>query len=165
MNRRGVTLIEVLLSIVIVAIASIATLTYFSHAKGGIGKTGNRRAALERARQRLEEMMASNGSDMKPPSSDGGLHWVSCTTGSPCKLVPSNTDPNEKVEVEDLGPLPVEALAQWVDDPAAGTGPPPHPPNPIIYDTLVFDVKVWFVPNSTADDDFNRVHIRTLRTP
>ena len=66
MNKRGVTLIEVLLSIVIVAIASIATLTYFAYAKGGVGKTGNRRAALERARQRLEQMLAANISGITP---------------------------------------------------------------------------------------------------
>ena len=158
MDKRGVTLIEVLLSIVLIAIASIATLTYFAYAKGGIGKTGNRRAALERARQRLEGMLASTITDMTPPA-DGQPYFVSCATGSPCQWVLG--DPNEKVEVEDLGLLPVKATVQWVDDPSAGTGVPPT----IIYDTLTFDVQVWFDPNTSINDDFHRVHIRTLRTP
>ena len=163
---RGVTLIEVLISMVLIALASIATLNYFAYAKGNVAKTGNRRAALERARQRLEQMLAANVSDITPPQ-DGLAYPVSCHVSNcpnmitkPCVWVPAN--PNEQVEVEDTGCQPVVATAQWVDDPSAGTG---IPPAPVIYDTLAFDVKVWFTPDFGTDDDFNRVHIRTLRTP
>ena len=159
MNKRGVTLIEVLLSMVIVALASIATLTYFAYAKGGVGKTGNRRAALERARQRLEQLMATPISSL--PQSDPNLppdgqpqFWAVC--GNPCQLfsAPQN---NDKVDVDDLSQQPIESTVRWRDDPSAGT--------PTTPDVLEFSVKVWFTPNTNIDDDFNRVHIRTLRTP
>ena len=170
MNKRGVTLIEVLLSIVIVAVASIATLTYFSHAKGGIGNTSNRRAALERARERLEQMLAANVSDITPPQ-DGAVYPVSCRVSSvcdsapkPCQWVPAII--NEQASVDDLGCQQIVSTVQWVDDPSAGTGVPPT----VIYDVLAFDVKIGFVsdwnPNTDSPaDDFHRVHIRTLRTP
>ena len=161
MNKRGVTLIEVLLSIVIVAIASIATLTYFSHAKGGIGKTGNRRAALERARERLEQMMATPISSLPqinpslPP--DGQLQfWAVC--GNPCQFF-SAPQGNDKVDVDDLLGQPIEATVQWKDEDPSVVNTPTTP------DVLEFSVKVWFTPNTNIDDDFNRVHIRTLRTP
>jgi len=49
-----------------------------------------------------------------------------------------------------------ETIAQFVDDPSAGT--------PGTLDTCVLGTKVWFI-NGNADDDFHRVHMQTLRTP
>ena len=161
MNKRGATLIEILIGIIIVAIASIATLSYFSYAKGGIGKTGNRRAALERARQRLEQLMEADVTSITPPA-DGAQHWFTCT-GTPCTWsAPSAVLVTQNVSVEDLPTQPIESSVQWVDDPSAGTS---GPSGAVIYDALAFDVKVWFTSNFGADDDFNRVHVRTLRTP
>ncbi|MBI4436645.1 MAG: type II secretion system protein [Candidatus Omnitrophica bacterium] len=161
MNRRGVSLIEVLIGILIVTIASIGTLMYFAYAKGNIGKTGNRRAALERARQRLEQLMATNPDTL--PAIDPGfsednqpLFWLSCS-GNPCTWTPSLTQFKEtNIQVDDLLTQDMETIVQWRNDPSAGTTTP---------DVLEFSVRVWFIPNSTTDDDFNRVHVRTLRTP
>ena len=155
-SQRGVTLIEILIGIIIVAIASIATLSYFSYAKGGIGKTGNRRAALERARQRLEQLMETNVDDIKP--ADNAPHWLKCS-GSPCTWAFFNAPPGtpETTNVEDLGLQPMETTVQWRDDPSAGTLASTQ-------DALEFGVKVWYIPNSSADDDFNRVYVKTLRT-
>lgn len=159
--RRGVSLIEILIGILIVAIASIGTLTFFAYGRGNIGKTGNRRAALERARQRLEQVLAANISDIQPPI-DPNLpqnaqpqFWLSCT-GSPCTWARWPSAPSETVDVDDQPDLPIETTVKWQDDPSAGTSTP---------DTLEFGVKVWFVAGSTAEDDFHRVHLRTLRTP
>jgi|GEM_PF-1761258 len=164
LNRRGVSLIEVLIGILIVTIASIGTLMYFAYAKGNIGKTGNRRAALERARQRLEQLMATNVDTIKPPA-DGQMYALTCT-GNPCTWaisgpVTENTLVPEPTVVDDL-PSQIATTVQWRDDPAAGTG---VPPNPVIFDTLELAVRVWFTPDFNAQDDFNRVHVRTLRTP
>ena len=166
-NRRGVTLIEILISMVLIALASIATLSYFSHAKGAIGKTGNRRAALERARQRLEQLLVANTTSITPPA-NGAPYWFTCTGPTPCAWsAPSATRITQNVSVDDLPTQPMESSVRWVDDLSAGTG---GPPGPIIYDALAFDVKVGFVPgwdpsNAATDNDFNRVHVRTLRTP
>ena len=69
MNRRGASLIEVLVAIIIIVIASVGTLAYFAYGLGNVGKTGNRRAALERSRERLEQLMASTIANL--PSRDG----------------------------------------------------------------------------------------------
>jgi type II secretory pathway pseudopilin PulG len=156
-SQRGVSLVEVLIGILIVVIASIGTLTYFAYGLGGIGKQGNRRAALERARERLEQLMAANIDNIKPPAGDENVYWVSCdgacTRGG---VVGVDGNPSNPVSVDDLPSQPIEATVQWKNDPSAGTD---------TLDTLELGVKVWFMPNSTVDDDFHRVHIRTLRTP
>ena len=161
MNRRGVTLIEILIGMVIVAIASIGTLMYFSQAKGGIGKTGNRRAALERARQRLEQLMETNPTLISP--ADNNPHWLTCS-GSPCTWTLLNGRPGtpETIDVEDLGLQPIETTVQWQDDPSAGTSGSTQ-------DVLELGVKVGFIPgwdpsNAVTYDDFNRVYVKTLRT-
>jgi hypothetical protein len=155
--RRGVSLIEILIGIIIVVIASIGTLTYFAYGLGGIGKSGNRRAALERARERLEELIESNIDDFNPR--DGVQRWVTCA-GSPCAWTLSPTVNTDPVTVDDLSGQPMETTIQWLDDvdtPPAGETDVP--------DVLALDVKVWFTANTGVDDDFNRVHLRTLRTP
>ena len=151
---RGVSLIEVLLGIIIVTVASIATLSYFAYGMGGVGKTGHKRAALERARERLEQMLVSPINDMTP--SDGVEHWVSCEAGgNPCKLANPNADPEETVVVDEhLSEQPVESTVQWFDDPASAGA----------QNALELSVKVWFTANP-ADNEVNRVELRTLRTP
>ena len=162
-GRKGVSLVEVLIGLIIVVVASLATLTYFSSALGNVGRQSNRRAALERARERLEQLMAVNVDTIKPtidstlPPDGQPVLWVSCA-GATCSQQASN--PNETIDVEDLqgAQAPqLESTVQWKDDPAAGTTDVP--------DVLELGVKVWFFPASTVDDDFHRVHIRTLRTP
>jgi hypothetical protein len=160
-SHKGVSLVEVLIGLLIVILASIASLIYFAYARGGVGKEGNRRAALERARERLEQMMEAPSSAMKPPV-DGALppnnqplFWVDCTGGS-CGW--ANADPGEIVDVDDLAGQRLEATVQWKDDPAAGTAGTP--------DVLELGVKVWFIPGAgVPDTNFHRVHVRTLRTP
>jgi len=152
-SKRGATLIEILISIFIVALASIATLTYFAYAKGGIGKTGNRRAALERARQRLEQLMETNPTLISP--ANDVLHQLACS-GLPCTWIFDG--PAETVDVEDIGQQPIVTTVRWRDDPSAGTPASTH-------DVLELSAKVWFTPGDTTDDDFHRVHVRTLRTP
>lgn len=154
-GRNGVSLIEVLIGLIIVVIASIATLTYFSSALGNVGKQSNRRAALERARQRLEQLMAVDVDAIKPV--DNQTYFVTCDAVGNCGPVTLG-NPNETVPVEDIPPQPIESTIQCQDDPSAGT---PNSP----CDVLELSAKVWFMPGSTIDDDFNRVHIRTLRTP
>ena len=168
-GERGVGLMEVLIGLVLVVTASLATLTYYSYGMGGMGKQENRRAALEIARQRLEQLMTANincvaGSD----SNDGRLFWLTvpgaiapCTwgrtadTGTPGNPVPV-PEPGGVLVNQLPNPMRMETTAQWRDDePYAGTS---------TLDTVELSVKVWFTPNTGTDDDSNRVYLRTLRT-
>ena len=160
-RRRGATLIEVLIAMLVIVIASIATLTYFGPTRGYIGKSGNRRAALERARERLEQLLQIDVTNITPAVDLGRApdkqlpFWISCPNGNPCALVGAN--PNNQVSVDSLPTQPIQSLVQWKDDLAAGTATSP--------DVLEFSVKVWFMgQDTTLDDDFHRVHLRTLRT-
>ena len=155
-HKEGVSLIEILLGLLIVTIASIATLNYFASGLGNINKQGNRRAALERARERLEQVLAAdvNQSAFQVPNS--AQYWLTCT-GSPCTWTRSAVQVTQAVSVNDLPNQTIETTIQGVHDPSAGT-------SSSTLDTLALGVKVWFTP-SAADDNLNRVYVRTLRTP
>ena len=173
--EQGVGLIEVLIGIVLVTVASLATLSYYSYGMGGVGKQENRRAALEIARQRLDQLMAATltniaGSDPTDPNY-GKLHWLTldCST-NPCtwgRTADTGT-PGNPVPVPEPGGVLVNQLqnqrmqttVQRIHDTAAGT-------SATTLDTVELSVKVWFTTNTnpvTDDNNSNRVHIRTLRT-
>ena len=158
-SSAGVSIIEVLIGILIVVIASIGTLTYFGYGMGNIRKQGNRRAALERARERLEQLMADNISQL--PAQDGNCYYcavATCITTSwiayACGTTPPAAETN--ILVENQANMRRETTAQFIDDQYAGTD---------TLDVYEFSTKVWFTKNTGADDDLNRVYIRTLRTP
>lgn len=157
-RKRGASLIEILIGMLIIVVASMGTLTYY--ALGNVGRQGNRRAALEQARQRLEQLLEVNVDTIKPaidpsqPPNNQPVRWVSCSASSCGSALASN--PNDTVTVDDLPNQPLVSTVQWKDDPAAGTPTP---------DVLELGVKVWFVPGSTDDDNVHRVHLRTLRIP
>src|SRR3989338_68471 len=150
-GQEGVSLVETLIGILIVVIASIGTLAYFSSALGNVGRQSNRRAALERARERLEQLMAVDVNTIKPaivitspPTPNAQpVRWVSCT-GATCGPALSS-DPDNKVDVDDLANQPLASTIQWRDDPSAGTTGVP--------DVLELGVKVWLLPG--PDDNFH----------
>ena len=156
-RRSGVSLVEILLGLLIVTIASIATLRYFASGFGSMGKQGRRRAALERARERLEQLMATdmNQSVLQPP--DNSQYWLTCS-GTPCSWTRSSSRATHTVAVNDLPNQTIETTIQRAHDPSAGT-------SASTLDTTVFGVEVWFTPNNSIHDNFNRVYVRTLRTP
>lgn len=158
LGKRGVSIVEVLIAILIIVTASIATLTWFSYSLGNVGKQGNRRAALERARERLEQLMEANANQITPPTV-GTTYWLTCTGGTPCTWsAPSALQVTQNVSVDDLPAQPLETTVQCTHDPSAGT------PSGTC-DVLEFGAKVWFTANTGADDDVSRVYLRTLRTP
>ena len=150
MRRSGVSLIEILLGLLIVTIASVATLQYFAYGKGSIAKQGNRRAALERARERLEQALSASVGALPPQT--GQLYY--CSAGNPCTTWTASGTPIS--QTDPVTGRRMETTAQWVDDPSAGTGTGN-------LDIVDLGVKMWFMPGST-DDNFNRVVMRTLRT-
>ena len=162
-QKKGATLLELLVALIIIVLAAIASLSFFSLGLGNMGKQGNRRAALERARERLEQLMQTNISSIKP--SDTAIHWLTCTAigFNPCasfNIVNSLPNPNQTVDVDDLPTQKIEMTVQFVNDTTNDTGGGTPVP-----DTLELGVKVWFTSDTAADNDFNRVYIRTLRTP
>jgi prepilin-type N-terminal cleavage/methylation domain-containing protein len=149
-NSRGLTLIETLVGMVILVLVSLGAFTFFSNGMGALGKQGNRRAALERARERLDQLMQASFSQVKP--ADSAVHWLSCA-GSPCAWTMSSSKPVETLAVNSLAAQPIETTVQWKDDPAAGTAS--------TQDVLEFTVQVWY--HGSTNDNFSRVVLKSLR--
>ncbi len=151
MNEKGVTLVEVLVGIILLSVICIASLGFFTFGLGGMAKEGNRRAALEQARARMEQLLSSDASAL--PTLDGTKYW--CSAGDPCTTW-SNTSAAQTVTVNDLTGMRIETTGQGVHDASAGT--------PVgFYDAWELGVKVWFTPRINNDDDYNRIYIKTLR--
>ena len=155
-NEKGTTLIEILVGILVITILSVTVLNVFANALGGIGKQGNRRAALEVARQRLEELTAASISNITP--SDTSTHWLTCTVqvlNGPCTWTIKNANvvTPETVAVSDLATQRMETTVQLSSS---------SPLNPS-FDILNLGVKVWFTSRTGSDDDFDRVYLKTLR--
>ncbi len=154
-KTRGAGLVEVLIGILIVVIAAIGTLSYFSYGLGGIDREGNRRAAMERARERLEllsETGINNVVGRIVPANSQGQFWLDCSGGFPC--VASAGVVPEGVTVGNLpNPLDMWTTVQQLDEPTAGT---------LGLDLVQISVRVWFTQNR-VDDDHNRVILSTLR--
>lgn len=155
-ENGGVSLVELLVSLTLLVLATMTALGFFGYALGGIDREGNRRAAYEQARARLEVLTQTSASAVNPPS-NGSVRWLTCT-GSPCTWTLFSTRTTETAAVNDLSRT-METTVQWANDPT--NDPPTGTPPP---DTLEFIVRVWYTTRAT-DDDFNRVHVRMLRTP
>jgi hypothetical protein len=133
----------------------------------GVEKEGRRRAALERARQRLDAIMASPINQIAGTNpNDDDVWWLTDSTpnGTAHTWVRTNAQTTETVIVDDMDGAagnpprpPMETTVQQIDDPAAGVSPS--------LDTVLISVKVWYTGETANDDDYNRVCIRTLRTP
>ena len=153
--ERGVTLIEVLVGLLLLSAVCLSTLTYFSYGLVGIGQQGHRRAALERARERLEQVLSTSTAQL--PARDGLKYW--CSAGNPCTTwTPSGAAIVQTAAVDDLASQRMETTAQGVHDASAGT--------PVgFYDAWEIGVKIWFTSRTNNDDDYNRVYVKTLRAP
>ena len=151
--QKGVSLIEVLVGLVLLSVICISSLGFFSYGMGGIGREGNRRAALERARERMEQLLAADATSLPPVSGASVKSW--CSNGDPCTSW-STSSQTQPVTVNQLSTQPMETTAQPVHDTSAGT---PSSFN----DAWELGVKVWYTPGTGSDDNFNRVYLKTLR--
>ena len=156
-RRAGVSLIEILVAIMLLVVVAVGALAQFSYGLAGVNTQGSRRAALERARERLEEVMATPFAQVSPPVAVNpnrvdGWYWLPCVAGV-CAW--SATNPNETVAVGDLGPQSMECLVRWINDPTLVGSPLP--------DALEFSVKVRYAPG-VADNELQRVYLRSLST-
>jgi len=69
-SQDGFSLIEVLIALVILAMVILGGGLYFFYGRLGINREGYRRAALELASQRLEELKAAKWNDIAPQSGE-----------------------------------------------------------------------------------------------
>jgi len=144
-SEGGFSLIEVLIALVILVIVILGGGAYFYYGRLGINREGYRRAALELASQRVEELRAADYSDiaLDPPSDQ--LYYI--TYGSSWNLSLEKTE--DTISEDNLSDGVIVTEAQWVDEGSDGS-----------YDYLKVTVTVTW-----GDNPGNKVELVTLIAP
>ena len=110
-SQAGATLIEVMVSTLLLAIIAIGSTAYLLHARAEVLQGRNQRVALETLNQRLEEVRSASYEDIRPPLlsydpvylSASGTNWVH-----------SSTDPGESMDLNGLT-VPMQTTVQYLD--------------------------------------------------
>ncbi len=150
------------MGVLVVSLAAVGALGFFSHGLGGIQKQGYRRAAAERARERLEQLMQANVVDIAGEDpADGQQYWLTCSAASGVLCTSWTrrlTRTTDTISLNGVFNGQREIAVQRVHDRTTGT-------SQTTLDAVELSVKVWFTANIGTDDDFNRVQLKTLRAP
>lgn len=149
-KSQGFTLIELLISLLIIVLASICTLSYFQYGLGGIHQEGNRRAALEIARGRMDQVFAADFNSINPPAGTTTEHYLTCS-GTPCTWSqPSSGEIWDTVTVNEKPGRRLYTKVMWRDDtPGDGT---------VDDDVVEIVVRACYKPGGS-----NWVELRSLR--
>ena len=109
--RGGSTLVEVMVSCVLLAIIAIGSAAYMYHARADVLTARNQRVALEESNLRLEELRASGYDEIKPPMPSFSVYFL---RKSGTNWVHSISDPYETVLVNGLT-MPMSTTVRYRD--------------------------------------------------
>jgi len=109
--REGSTLVEVMVSSLLLAIIAVGSAAYMYHAHADVLKARNQRVALEESNLRLEELRVSGYDEIKPPMQNFSVYFLG---KSGTNWVHSSTDPNETVLVNGLT-MPMSTTVRYLD--------------------------------------------------
>ena len=144
--RSGTTLVEVLVSCLILAVIAVGTGACLSLSRTDASVQRNRRTAMELANSRLEEIRGAPYSDVCPASQSYDVNFVDWMTGS---WRVSNADQGETVTIGGRT-RPISTTVQYMDvDGGAAT-----------YDCLRIAVSVAY---GGGPEDV--VRLATIRSP
>ena len=146
-RTAGATMVEVLFSIVLLGVLTIAGLAYLYHSKADILHARNRRAATEAATGRLEALRMSIYRDIAPAGEGYAAVYLSRSNQV---WIRSASDPGETVDINGRE-LPIATTVQFADI---------EPGESDSYDYLVARVQVGYRPGSP-----DRVTIETRIAP
>jgi len=110
-NKRGDTLVEVMMAILIISIVAVGGAAFLYYSSAEIAIDSNRRIALEIANARLEDLRAA-GFGIISPEQDFDVYYI---TGQGVNWLLSDNDPEEIVSVNNLD-MPIVTTIQYVDD-------------------------------------------------
>lgn len=110
-RRRGTSIVEVMIAMVILAVLVIAAGAYLVHVQTTIALQRNKRTAIEVATARLEAIRADRYERIRPPVEDYEKYYIS---GSPGAWIVSDSDPEETVSIRGME-RPMLSTVQFVD--------------------------------------------------
>jgi len=145
-SRCGTTLVEVIVSCLILTIIAVATAECMYHSRAESVKQRNRRLALDAANSRLEDTRAALYTNIKPPANDYSVYFLS-KTGATWTV--SSTDPGETVLIAGHA-REMDTTVQYVDADGGVAS----------YDCLRVAVVVNFSGNASTV-----VKLETIRAP
>jgi len=113
-SEKGLTLIEVLVSAVVLVIVILGGMQFFIFGSARINREGHRRAALELAQQKIEELLASNYGEVVSGSETGlPLDGIDCNRSTEVTYV---DDPADALGTDDDDPQDykrVSVIVSW----------------------------------------------------
>lgn len=145
-SRRGATLVEIIVAILILSILAVAGAVSLHYARSTASVQKQRRLATEIAGSRLEELRAASYAAIRPPAADYTVRYL---TRSGTVWTVSNPAVTENVQVGELT-RPMETTVQFVDSDGASAS----------YDALRLTVSVQYYANAAS-----WVILETIKSP
>jgi len=116
-DRKGATLVEVMIASVVLVVMALGGAAFLFRSRGDVAVQRNKRAALEVANSRLEDLQASSYDDIKPLNQDYTSYYIS-RVGANWAL--ASADPGETVLINNRL-YPIAATVVYLD--VDGGGP------------------------------------------
>ena len=110
-SRAGGTLVEVMVSSLLLAIIAVGSGSYLAHARAQVLHARNQRVALEALNQQLERVRAADYDDIKPTALNYGALFL---RRSGTNWVHSSSDPGDTVDLNGLT-FPMQTTVQYLD--------------------------------------------------
>lgn len=109
--RHGLTLVEVMLATLVLALLAIGGAAFLQHSTSQVVVQRNRRAAAELANGRLEDLRASGYVNFKPTSLNYSVWYLQKVSNSWAR---TSADPNEAVTINGAS-YPIRTTVQYQD--------------------------------------------------
>ena len=142
----GFTFVEVMIAMIILALLAIGGGAFLSYSRTHVDIQRNKRAALEEANKRLEELRASGYDATKPTNNNYVVVYLQKSGNAWNRR---SSDPGETVSINGQT-MPIVTTVQFVDVDGGSAS----------YDYTLFAVQVGFRAGST-----NRVHLWSYNSP
>lgn len=145
-EKPGFTLVEVMMAMVILVLLAVGSGSFLLYSRVQVELQKDKRAALEVASGRLEELRAAAYNVTKPATSNYVIRYLKAATNTFTQFA---ADPGETVNING-GTMPIVTTVQFVDMDGGGSS----------YDYTLFRVQVGFRVGSTS-----RVELATFNAP
>ena len=143
---KGFTLVEVMIAMIVLAVLALGGASFLAYSRMQVDVQRNKRAALEAATGRMEELRAAGFDETKPTSNNYVATYLARAGNA---WVRSSSNPGEAVSLNGHT-MPMATTVQFVDVDGGSAS----------YDCALFTVEVGYRVGSA-----DRVRVSTFRAP